>query len=465
MEPGGEQAINGMGNNRMRPDGKKKNPCVRILLGFLVIAVLNMARGGEVEPRPPITFMEDGGWCWFQDPRAIISKGKLVIGGVSGQNGDIKISVYDLAENHWLGTKVLDPEFERDDHDAPALYVRPDGGLLAMWAKHGNEKIHHYALSSPDDYLEWGLRRRFIHEYEEPWGVTYMNLYPVSRDELLYNFFRDGRTYNPTFITSADHGKTWGDRTHFIADEVGGRHRPYTRYLQRDADTIGISFTEAHPRDFGNSLYYADFRDGAFFNVDGAKIKDLSEGPLTPAEAERIFQGGDTKRKSETYESVPNSAWTCATASDARENPHIGYTLYLNNDDHRFRIASWDGAQWIDREIAYAGKCLYPRESSYTGLMAFDPRDPTRVFISTDVNPSTGRDLEGTHEIFSADVKLNDSTASIQWNPLTANSEERNLRPIVVAGEGYKVLLWLQGPWNTYKDYNSDVVGQVLKRP
>lgn len=150
-------------------------------------------------------------------------------------------------------------------------------------------------------------------------------------------------------------------------------------------------------------------------------------------------------------------------AKDKNNFPVIGYTLYVTNKDHRYRIAQWNGTKWVDKEIAYAGKCLYTIESSYTGLMAFDPEDPTMVYISTDVNPSTGEDLGGTHEIYAAKVEINDDISTIKWNAITSNSEFRNIRPIVVANEGHKVLLWLNGPWNTYFDYDSDVHGIILK--
>lgn len=292
-----------------------------------------------------------------------------------------------------------------------------------------------------------------------------MNLYFLEQEGLLYNFFRDGKTYNPTFITSSDNGESWGNRTHFIADEIGGRHRPYPRYLQRDPNTLGISFTEGHPRNFGNSIYYADFREGAFYKVDGTKIKDLAEGPLTPAEAERLYHGSDTEQKYEGFESVPNSAWTCATASDAERNPHVGYTLYLSNNDHRYRVASWNGSRWMDREIAYAGKYLYQKESSYTGLLSFNPNDPAQVVISSDVDPSIGKDLGGKHEIYLAKFGLQDDINSIQWKAVTSNSEHRNLRPIFIVGEGYEIVIWLRGPWRTYTDYESDVVGVILSQP
>lgn len=411
------------------------------------------------------TFMKNGGWCWYQDPRVLINNGKLIIGGVDGQNGDVRLGVFDLVSKKIEGAVVLHDKFQKDDHDVPALYVRPDGSLLAMWAKHANEKIHYYNSSSPTDYLKWGDRKEFHHNYEHKTGVTYMNLYYLENEDLLYNFFRDGLNFNPTYMTSKDQGETWGNRTHFIANDVGGRQRPYTRYAQIDKNTIGISYTDGHPRQYGNSLYYAVFKEGTFYTIDGAKIKDLSDGPLHTSDGEKIYTGSETKEKPVDCESVPNSAWTCAMGKDAKNNPRIGYSLYLNNNDHRFRIASWDGEEWNDREIAYAGKCLYTKESSYTGLMAFDPEDPTKVYISTDVDPTTGEDLEGTHEIYVATIGATDSISTIKWDAITTNSEYRNIRPIVVANNGYKALVWLSGPWNTYKDYDVDVKGIILEHP
>lgn len=331
-----------------------------------------------------------------------------------------------------------------------------------MWAKHANEKKHYYSISSTTNYTEWGTKQEFVHAYKENKGVTYMNLYYMENEKLLYNFFRDGPSFNPTFITSTDFGKTWSSNSsHFIEDAVEGRQRPYARYFQKDENTVGISFTDGHPRQYGNSLYYAEFSNGSFFNVDGSKIKDF-EGPLKTTEAEKVYKGSETKTKLKGFESVPNSAWSCATGKDADNNPHMGYSLYLSNSDHRFRIASWNGSKWIDREIAYGGKCLYTMESSYTGLMAFDPEDVSQVYISTDVDPSIGKDLGGLHEIYTAKIGLNDDVLTIKWEAVTSNSKYRNIRPIVVAGEGHKVLLWLNGPWNSFVNYEADVKGIVL---
>ncbi|WP_075608650.1 glycoside hydrolase family 88 protein [Alteromonas pelagimontana] len=50
------------------------------------------------------TFMENSGWCWFQDPRAVIQNNKLVIGSVEGNSaGNAVVGVYDLSQDKLMG--------------------------------------------------------------------------------------------------------------------------------------------------------------------------------------------------------------------------------------------------------------------------------------------------------------------------------------------------------------------------
>ena len=72
-------------------------------------------------------FMEDGGWCWFQDPRAIIDSGRLIVGSVQGNGkGAAKASIYDLLRKKQLGVVTLHDNFRHDDHNAPRI-LRPAG--------------------------------------------------------------------------------------------------------------------------------------------------------------------------------------------------------------------------------------------------------------------------------------------------------------------------------------------------
>lgn len=408
-------------------------------------------------------FLENGGWCWYQDPRALLSGDKVVVGGIEGNgDGSAVIAVYGLKERKILARMVVHEQFDRDDHNSPVIRVRPDGSLLAVYARHGTEKVHYYRISDTRDTPQWSDELKLDHAAALPHDkVTYMNLIHLSAEDKLYNFFR-GFQWNPSFVTSTDAGLTWGEPAHFIKNEVEGQHRPYARYAANGADTVHVSFTDAHPRNFGNGIYYAAFRSGSFYKADGTLIKELEPGgPLSPGEAELVYRGSLTKDKPEGFESVPGAAWTSAIEVTAENRPHIGYTLYLSNDDHRYRLASWTGARWIDREIAYGGKCLYPAESSYTGLVTMDPVDPTVVFISTDVDPSTGKDLGGEHEIYRARVGPADDLSTIEWQAVTEQSPVRNIRPLILRDGNRRVVLWNRGRYNSYMDYDLDTVGFV----
>ena len=294
-------------------------------------------------------------------------------------------------------------------------------------------------------------------------NVTYMNLFRVSKEEKLYNFFR-GFEFNPSLITSSDYGQTWDEAVHFIKSEAHGRHRPYPRYVGNGVDTVHVSFTDGHPRNVGNSIYYAAFRDGQFYCADGTQIKDLkSDGPLRPSQAECIYQGSGEMMDGQHGQSAPRSAWTSSMSLDEQGHPHIGYTLYLSNTDHRYRIASWDGKRWIDREVAFAGGCLYNHESSYTGLITLDPVDSSVVFISTDVDPATGKDTGGKHEVYRAIIGSHDTIKTIQWTAVTKASPVRNIRPVILRDGDTRVVLWNRGEFRSFTNYQMDTVGIIEK--
>jgi hypothetical protein len=427
-----------------------------VTLTTVLIAACSMA-----DSAPPVTpttmqvFVENGGWCWFQDPRAIIVQDQLIVGAVSARpKGVVTAGVYDLAARKSLGTAVLNDDFQPDDHNVPAFHLRPDGRLLAVYAEHGTDEWHRYRISAPGDFLHWEPEQSFAHPGAR---VTYMNLYRLNAENRLYCFYRRTESarqlYNPYFMISNDDGSTWSEGGLLIHDGVDGVQRPYVRYWG-DGKTVHLLFTEAHPRDYNNSIYYAAFREGQFFRASGARIKDLAkDGPLEPREADRIYQGGEGR-----------VAWTSAIVTDAQGHPHATFSVRHHFKDHRFHRAYWDGAAWQTTEVAYAGIGLYEKEQDYTGLITPDPLDPWQLYLSSDVDPVTGAVVgSGLHEIYAARVELGAALPGIAWKPLTQHSPVRNIRPVFVAGNGHKVLLWLRGPWRTYTDYESDVVGVVIE--
>lgn len=439
-----------------------KNATTSLALVFILLCLAGAEEFAGAEEDASISvLMKQGGWCWYQDPRVIIHGEKLLIGSVEGNgSGNAVVGVFDLKAKRPMGRTVVHEDFDRDDHNAPVFYARPDGSVLTVYTRHNRNKTHNYRISAVGDPLAWGEELAYRHDYPDASNVTYMNLFPMQKEGKLYNFFR-GIQFNPSFITSTDHGTTWNEPTHFIQSELDGRHRPYARYAGNGTDTVHVCFTDGHPRDFGNSIYYAAFREGNFFRVDGTLIKNLkADGPLRPGEAELIYKGGGGPGRGGSLSAL-QSAWTSSIAIDSKGLPSIAYTLYISNTDHRYRIAQYDGSRWIDREVARAGGCLYDRESSYTGLIALDPLDPSTVVISTDVDPKTGVSSDGKHEIYRAKVGINDDVETIRWESVTRDSRMRNIRPVIVRDQDTRVIAWLRGTFNTYTDYRLDVVGIV----
>ena len=415
------------------------------------------------DSHPFTVFMQEGGWCWFQDPRAIIHDGILLMGGVQGNgSGAALIGVYDLEKGRRMKSFLAKNHFDRDDHNSPVFHPRRDGSVLAMYARHGREKVHYYRISNRHDFSKWGEEMQIDHS---PFlagrdQVTYMNIYRMGGK--LYNFYR-GLAFNPCFVTSSDDGLTWGEDTHFIKSEIKGRHRPYVRYAGNGVDTVQFSFTDGHPDQFGNSIYFASFREGTFFRADGSLIKDLAAGgALKPSEAELVFKGSGSWAP-QGRASAERSAWTSSMAIDSKGHPHIGYSLHLTNQDHRYRIASWTGSKWIDREVAFAGHCLYDTQTSYTGLISLDPVDPSIAVISTNVDPSTGNPRGPHHEIYRAKIGPDDTSETISWIAVTRNSPVRNLRPVIVRNDKIRVIAWLRGEFKSYTSYQLDVVGHLEK--
>ena len=400
-----------------------------------------------------ITFNDDGAWSWFQDERAIIHRGKLIIGSAS-RRGDIEATVYDLGTGA-LTRSTLQSQQRYDDHNAPAFLARPDGRVLAVYAKHGSENRFHYRLSSPDAET-WEPQRVFVPS--ETSRVTYSNLFSLrSEGNRIYNFFRGlDNSFKPSYAWSDDGGQSWNTGNVVIDVPATVRHRPYVKYASDGSSTIHFLYTEGHPRDFNNSVYHVYYRGGMLYRSDGRPIRSLREGLNEPGEGTRVFQGD------------PDSvAWVSDLHLDRRGHPVAVYSVQKNSaglppgqggDDLRYRYARWTGTRWEDHEIAHAGSRLYAGEDDYTGNMALDPDDPDSVYISTNVDPVTG--VRKPHY----EIYRGTAGPIWKWTPLTADSASDNIRPIVPkSGRGQTVVLWLRGQYTSYTNYDLAVVGMVLK--
>lgn len=436
------------------------------------ISILVLCLSGVVSADTPIILSDDGAWSWFEDERALVVENQVIAGSVAhgstdpSRRGNVEIVSHDFESGRTVRS-ILHERFESDDHDSPALWERPDGRILAMYAKHGPENRIYYRITTrPRDISAWEPERIFMPS--ENSRITYSNLHWLSRENdgegRLYNFFRgfDNR-FKPSWMYSDDRGESWKMGALLIDFPHRARHRPYVKYASDGRDTAHFFFTEGHPRNYDNSVYHAFYRKGVIHRSDGNRIHSLAEGPVRPAQATRIFQGDPD-----------NVAWTHDIALDDAGHPRVVYSVQMDSaelpprqggEDHRYRYAVWNGQKWLDREIARAGRRLYAGEDDYTGGICLDPAVPGVVYIATSVHPLTGAPLtSGHYEIFRGSGSAGDGVW--MWTPVTASSNADNLRPIMPAGEieGQAALLWLRGRYRTYTDYDLEVVLQLQHR-
>ncbi len=409
---------------------------------------------GCTEEKAPIVFNPDTSWCWFQDERALIDRGRLLLAGVSSE-GDVTVTAHDL-ETGENTVHVLHDTLQANDHAVPALFVRPDGRYLAVYSRHNGDYTFWRITEEPGDVTRWGPERRFDSQAR----TTYSNLYRMAEEGRIYNFTRT-RHWDPNFLVSDDHGDSWSYGGRLI-DGGGSEQRPYVRYAGNGIDEIHFITTEQHPRDFANSVYHGYVRDGKSYRSDGSLVdEDIFDEAAPPAHAfTRVFAGDEN-----------NVAWTSDVELDRDGHPYVAYSVTKDRIepekggmDHRYRYARWDGEAWHDTEVAYAGTRLYEGEDAYTGLIALHPSTPEVVFISANVDPIGGRPLlvDGVqrYEIFRGET--DDEGATWDWTAITRDSLEDNLRPIVAAGGETWALAWLRGEYHSYTDYRQAAVGLVF---
>jgi hypothetical protein len=440
-------------------------------------AVLNFGMlagiaAGQGTPIPaPVVLDDDGGWCWFEDERAVfVDEQTLVVGTVASgaidptRKGDIVAVVHDLATGKTASVELHD-RLSLDDHNSPAFLVRPDRRVLAVYGRHGPDDHFFYRVSEPGDPTRWGPTRAFTPSRKT--RLTYSNVFRLeSEGGRVYDFFRgfDG-TMKPSFAVSDDGGDTWRAGGIVIRSPAV---RPYVKYASDGRDAIHLVYTEGHPRDADNSLYHVVYRAGTLRRSDGTPVAPLERGLDRPEEGTRVFRGDPD-----------HVAWPCDVALDADGRPRVAYSVQVNSagmpprtggDDIDYRFAAWDGARWRDHALAHGGTRLYAGEDDYSGLVALDPDRLDTLYLSTDVDPVTASPLVSAadgkrhHEVFRGVTP--DGGASWRFEPITKDSTADNLRPIVPRGVGPRTaLLWLRGSFRSFTDYHQSVMMIPLDRP
>ncbi|MBN2574356.1 MAG: hypothetical protein JXP73_07310, partial [Deltaproteobacteria bacterium] len=233
---------------------------------------VNLTGADAVANGPLLTFNSNGGWCWYQDERAVVdAKGnKLVIGSMAfGGGAQVEVTIYDLATKKGT-TAQLGKMSYSDDHDAPAIVLRPDGGYAAMWAGHNNDCYSYYSVYGGSS---WAATKKF------DWTsagcptssgkkVTYANMWYLGTD--LVSFVRSVDT-SPNYLVSKDNGSSWSFGGRLTSTPTVGYVAGYYKYWGNNTDRIDFFATESHPRDNDTSLYHGYVKGGKIYNSSGTE--------------------------------------------------------------------------------------------------------------------------------------------------------------------------------------------------
>lgn len=458
-------------------------------IGFLSGALLdadqitlsNLSLVYPYTPPPPPTpgdiveVAPNGTWTWFNDERAIWHQGKLFSGYVRS-DGNPGVTRYDpltgIANHVNLGTAT---SVQVDDHNNPSFTALPDGKLLTVYSKHGTSSQFYHRTStttSPSSLAQWSAETIKT----TPAGNTYANTFRlagsgVGENNTIYNFSRC-INYNPCITLSTDNGATWGNVNHFINVGTGGT-RPYPRYVSNKTNRIDLIYTDAHPRNENNSVYHMYYQAQNFRKTDGTLIKSFANLPINHG---TVSDPNNGEKGSVVYQFNPawGRGWTWDIHYGADGHPVCVYQTQRddvtgtgwNHDRIYYFYARWTGTAWQSTFIAQGGRGIYSAEDDYGGGMTLDPEDPRVVYVSSNAaNPFSLADTNnvplGPNERYEVwrGITL-DGGLTFTWSAVTQNSSADNLRPIVPENHGLsKHVIWMQGTYTSYVNYNTKVVG------
>lgn len=448
---------------------------------------------------PSTRLVPNAGWCWYQDPRAIVDAacGNVIFASIAGGEGvdgdrvggDVQVTTWDpdTQQSHTVAVG----RFGGDDHDVAALWQRPDGRYLVVYTCHNHgisdkqPKSFYRVSTHPHDATDWQDEHIFDWPTTEPIGnhivsVTYSNLFHLPDEGgdkgVLYNIARaSGQLWR--IATSDDWGESWTLRGILSLPPEGGRaySNGYPKFCSNGHDRIDFIMTEAHPRDYNNGIYHGYIQNGKTHDAAGNVLDPdtfSDQAPLPEAftplfrpqpPAQGAYHTGWTVALTRCQDQSLHALFSCRVGVQSVSREPVLRKDHLNpqgDADHRLFYGKLVGSDWQTTELCRMGFGLYDNESDYTGLAAIDPIDGQTLYVSTPIDPRDGIPLH-RYELFKG--VTTDGGSTWAWETLTERSVHDNLRPQVVAlPDGRRALLWLRGRYWSMHQWDQQAVGLVL---
>lgn len=385
---------------------------------------------------PVLTSPPHGGFNpWINS--AVQGNGKVFIAYTDGETGDAAVIERDESTGVVTGPTVLHSALEGDDHDAPALAIRSDGHLVAIYGQHNNSSIYRRVSTNAYDSTSWGSETNLDSQLG---GTRYTDWQLHNLSGTLYLLVRDepsaGTDSRWDMSHSTDGGSTW---TGLIEIQRIVSHRSYVVSWNDGVSKIhfvATSATDVSPYKIAH--YYFDANDGNLHKSDGTVIGAAGGGPITDVTDATVIYSGSV------YATPIN------VALDGSGEPVATYVT-VDTPDFKNFYARWDGSEWNSTSLAtYSGGYVYdttagaPANQPYE--LCLDDGDPNVVY---DLVP-----VSGQVELFRR--VTTDGGATFTSSQLTSGSSGFVATPIPIrnpASGGLRVA-WQYGTWTDYTDYS-----------
>jgi hypothetical protein len=470
-----------------------------LLIAEIIVGCYAFALGQEASDRVVgnlILVNDNAGWCWYQDERIVYDKNassiltstvanKLGYDGTA-RNADIDATEFNLATGERtrvvMGNVPYEPNGRGDDHNAGALWIRPDGRYLHMYTGHNlsSRRTFYRVSTNPHDASTWDKEQSYhwptIGNPDSEGNATYSNLLYLSKEGTkgqgrLYNICRESQR-SPSFAYSDDLGATWkyGGKLS-LTKTASSYSNGYYKFSGNNVDRIDFIATEHHPRDYNTSIYHGYIKDGKSYDSFGRMIDDniFDEKAPAPEDFTAVFKSEDVGPSSYHH------AWTIEIERDSQDNLYALFTTRYGtaeaplhagaagsnqgNVDHRLFYARFDGKAWHTTELAHMGHGLWHHEQDYTGLGAIHPDNPNLIYVSTPYDPRDNRELTH-HEIFKG--VSSDHGKTWQWTQITSKSTVDNLRPAIPRWDAdHTAVFWVRGVYRAQDNFDQALVGLI----
>jgi hypothetical protein len=369
--------------------------------------------------------------------------------GMVDHLGNIVVYAWDH-DTDTLQSAVLHEGLEIDDHANPSLLFRADGHLMVSYSAHRGRTVFQRISEKPEDISAWGPEIDLDVALDGDY-YTYPSPVQLSGEikAPIYLFLRGWSSGSMTpswrdyiFSTSVDGGLNWAPAQPLF---VNPGQRPYVQFAQNGSDRIDFAVTDGHPRESPtNGVYHFYYQGGHYHRSDGAVLE--GGPPFAPNQGTQIWDGTVVK------------AWVWDLAIDDAGNPVLAYAVFPTSSDHRYRVARWTGAHWLDVEVAAAGGPLYTDEAYYSGGIALDRADLDTLYLSIEAQRQWQvweYHTEDDGETWLPMQALTDASPWVSARPLSPLNAHGDLR-----------VLWWYGRYDTFKSFQTEVRSypQILSR-